>query len=312
MIRTARGKNFAWYDVEHPNTDDVEQLRREVRIHPLVLRELIPQVRHPKLDHYGTHLFLVITIPILERDPDDPEYYEVRLEELDLAFGKTWLVSSHYRSIDVIDELFPKNEDGSNGGSVQLQYVDSSPASIVYAILSKILQNSITSLGIIEERLDLAEEAVFDGSERKMVRELSELRRDIIDFRRALSPSRPVFHALDDAGPAILEEGTRPYFRTLTSKIEQISTILKTLKETVEALEETNQSLLTTRTNDVMRVLTVFTTIMLPPTLVGTIFGMNVIPAEYSQNPMAFWALITAMTILITLPLAWFRKKRWL
>jgi len=311
MIRTARGQNFAWYDIERPNTDDVEQLRREVRIHPLVLRELIPQVRHPKLDHFGTHLFLVITIPILERDPDDPEYYEVRLEELDLAFGKTWLVSSHYRSIDVIDELFPKNSEGGNA-SVTLEYVDSSPASIVYAILSKILQNSITSLGIIEERLDQSEEAVFDGSERKMVRELSELRRDIIDFRRALSPSRPVFHALDDAGPAILEEGTRPYFRTLTSKIEQISTILKTLKETVEALEETNHSLLATRTNDVMRVLTVFTAVMLPPTLVGTIFGMNVIPQELSKDPLAFWVLLSSMLVLITLPVLWFRKKGWL
>lgn len=311
MIRTARGQNFAWYDVERPTADDTEQLRREVRIHPLVLRELIPQVRHAKMDHFGTHLFLVMTIPILERDPENESYYEVRLEELDLIFGKTWLVTSHYRPIDVIDSIFPKQVEGEK--EIHMEYVDATPASIVYGILSKILQDSILSLGIIEERLDLAERDVFRGSEKVMVRELSELRRDIIDFRRALSPSRPVFHALDDAGPALLEESTRPYFRTLTSKIEQISTILTTLKETVEALEETNQSMLTMRTNSVIRLLTVFTAVMLPPTLIGTIFGMNILPETLVSNPARFfWLLIVFMGTSIILPLLWLRHKRWL
>jgi len=311
MIRTARGQNFAWYDVETPTADDVEQLRREVRLHPLVLRELVPQVRHPKMDHFGTHIFLVITIPILARDPEDPNFYEVHLEELDLIFGKTWLVSSHYRPIAVIEDLFPRTEAGEN--TVNMEYVDSTPASIVYAILSRILQDSIDSLGIIEERLDVAERDVFAGQERAMVRELSELRHDIIDFRRALSPSRPVFHALDDAGPALLDPGTRPYFRTLTSKIEQVSTILKTLKETVEALEETNQSLLTTHTNDVIRMLTVFTAVMLPPTLIGTIFGMNILPASIvGDGSQFFWPLIGIMITSTALPLIWLHRRRWL
>ena len=311
MIRTTRGQNFVWYDVESPTSDDVAQLREEIRIHPLILKELVPQVRHPKLDHYGTHLFLVITIPILERDPEEPEFYEVRLEELDLIFGKSWLVTNHYRPIDVVDNLFPKSDgDGSKG--VNMQYLDSTPASIVYALLSRIMQNSIHSLGIIEERLEKAERSVFHGSERTMVRELSELRRDIIDFRRALSPMRPVFHALDDAGPALFEEGTRPYFRTLTSKIEQISTILKMLKETVEALEETNQALLTTHTNDVIRLLTVFTAVLLPPTLIGTIFGMNILPTYVKDTPTFFWLLISAMAASIIVPLWWLRKRRWI
>lgn len=311
MIRTARGQNFAWYDVEKPTPDDAEQLRREVRIHPLVLRELVPQVRHPKMDHFGTHLFLVLTIPILERDPEDPNYYEVRLEELDLIFGKTWLVSSHYRPISVIEDLFPRAEEGE--AEINMQYIDSTPASIVYALLSRILQDSINSLNIIEDRLDTAEREVFHGRERAMVRELSELRHDIIDFRRALSPSRPVFHALDDAGPALLDADTRPYFRTLTSKMEQISTVLKTLKETVEALEETNQALLSTHTNDVIRILTVFTAVMLPPTLIGTIFGMNILPDWIAASPTQnFWLTIITMAASIVIPLLFLWRKRWI
>ena len=84
------------------------------------------------------------------------------------------------------------------------------------------------------------------------------------------------------------------------------------LKETVEALEETNQALLTTHTNDVIRLLTVFTAVLLPPTLIGTIFGMNILPTYVKDTPTFFWLLISAMAASIIVPLWWLRKRRWI
>ena len=311
MIRTVRGQNFAWYDVEKPTKKDIEKLKKELRIHPLVLDELIPQVRHPKLEQFPSHIFLVLTIPILERDKEG--YYSVRLEELDFVFGESWLVTSRYRSIEAVESLFSSLTDG--GEHKGMAYIEMNPASLLYSILSRILRQSIRSLDIIEERLEEVERAVFDIVERKsgrqMVRELSELRRDIIDFSRALSPTRPVFRILDDVGPALLDTGSLPYFRNLTGQMEQIVTLLKTLKETVEALEETNQSLLTTRINNIMRILTIYSVLVLPPTLLASVFGMN-FDFPFPLNAVFFWKLLFGMAALIVLPLFYFRRKGWI
>lgn len=308
MIRVARGRDFSWYDVEQPTADDARRLDAELPIHSLVLEELVPQVRHPKLDIFGTHLFVVLTIPILERDPKT-EASTVRLDELDLVFGNSWIVTSHYRRIDAVDTLFPEEANGSDRVA-RLTTTDATPTAILYSILSRILQQSITSLGIIEERVERVENEV-SLAERKVVTELSQLRRDIIDFRRALSPARPVFRALDDAAPPLLGSESAPYFRNLTGRIEQISTLLKILKETVEALEETNQALITTRTNDIVRIFTVITALMLPPALVTAIFSMN-LRYPFEAGVDTFWWIVAAALSSVIVPLLWLRRRNWI
>lgn len=308
MLRIARGSQLTWYDVEKPAIKDVGKLKAELGVHPLVLDELIPQVRHPKLDLFGSHLFLVLTIPVVERG-NDLDGQVVRLEELDIIFSKNWVVTSHYRPIEIIDSVFERVE-GERGEHIE--YLDSaSPAALLYAILSALLQGAVASLGNIEERVERAEQAISSGQERKMVQELAELRRDIIDFRRALAPARPVFRALDDTGPALLGPDSLPYFRNLTGRIEQISTLLKTLKETVESLEETTHSLLATHTNDIIRMLTLFTAGMLPLTLIASIFGMN-ITFPFKEDTAHFWIVIGAMIMIGLGLLAFFRARRWI
>src|SRR3989344_684633 len=103
MLRIARGKKITWYDVEQPAPGDIEKLRGELPIHALVLDELIPQVRHPKLDLFGSHIFLVITIPLLHKNGKNGKH-AAQLEELDFIFGKNWVVTSHYRPIAAVNE----------------------------------------------------------------------------------------------------------------------------------------------------------------------------------------------------------------
>lgn len=308
MLRIAKGKNLTWYDVESPAPEDIGQLKRELKIHPIILDELIPQVRHPKLDMFGSHLFLVLTIPLLEKNSKNGSY-GVRLEELDIVFGSSWIVTSHYRPLPAIGELFSLAKSERNS---HIEYLDNeNPATLIYAILSRILRDTIASLGVVEERIDGIERSVFSERQRELVHELSELRHTIIDFRRALSPSRPVFRALDDAGPALLGTETFPYFRNLTGRIEQIATLISTMKETVEALVETNQALLTTRTNDTVRLFTVLTALLLPPALVTSIFSMNLqYPFEISQN--AFWLINVGALTSVIAPWLYFKKRKWL
>ena len=307
MLRIAKGTKITWYDLESPTAEDVLKLKGELSVHPLVLDELIPQVRHPKLDMYGSHLFLVLTIPTLE--PQNGTHLTVRLDELDIIFGTSWVVTSHYRELQPVNELFAQTQ---NERKEHIEYLDNEdPATLIYAILSRILREAITSLGVIEERIDGIERSVFSKRQRELVSELSELRHTIIDFRRALSPSRPVFRALDDAGPALLGTETLPYFRNLTGRIEQIATLISTLKDTIEALVETNQALLTTRTNDIVRTFTVVTALLLPPALVTSIFSMNLeYPFQVSTN--SFWLVNGVAVATVIIPWLFLKKRNWL
>lgn len=307
MLRIAKGPKITWYDIENPIPEDLKKIREELTIHPLILDELIPQVRHPKLDMYGSHLYFVLTIPSLEQVTS--RHLAVRLDELDIVFGNAWILTSHYRPLQSVNELFAQIE---NQRKNHIEHLDTeNPATLIYAILSRILRDAIASLGVIEERIDSVERSVFFERQKEQVQELSEFRHIIIDFRRALSPSRPVFRALDDAGPALLGPETLPYFRNLTGRIEQIATLISTLKETIEALVETNQALLTTRTNDIVRTFTVLTALLLPPSLVTSIFSMN-LQYPFAVSSTAFWWINIAAILTVVAPIIYFKQRRWL
>ena len=299
-MRILSGKSTTWYDIQPPAQQDIDILRKELNIHSLVLEELVPAIHYPKLDLYSDHFFLVLQTPVL-----NPENGEVKIEEIDFIIGKSWIVTSHYRSLAVINNLFDRLTVSERA---EHEYLSQPVEVLIYNILSAFLQSSLASLDRTEGEIKKVEEAIYSGQERKMVIAISELRRDIIDFRRGLSPARPVFRALDDIGPALLGTQSLPYFRNLTGRIEQISTLLKSQKETIEALEETNQALLTTRMNDIIRTLTVFTALALPLTLIASIFGMNVDLPNTVTFPLILGIMVSVSIALFS----FFRAKRWI
>ena len=299
-MRILSGKSTTWYDIQPPAQRDIDILREELNIHSLVLEELVPAIHYPKLDLYSDHFFLVLQTPVLNAVNG-----EVKIEEIDLIIGKSWIVTSHYRPLEVINNLFDRLTVSERE---EHEYLSQPVEVLIYNILSAFLQSSLASLDRTEEEIKKIEEAIYSGQERKMVIAISELRRDIIDFRRGLSPARPVFRALDDIGPALLGAQSLPYFRNLTGRIEQISTLLKSQKETIEALEETNQALLTTHMNDIIRTLTVFTALALPLTLIASTFGMNVDLPKAITFPLILGSMVGVGIALFS----FFRAKRWI
>jgi len=302
-MRILSGKSTTWYDIQPPAQQDIDILRKELNIHSLVLEELVPAIHYPKLDLYSDHFFLVLQTPVL-----NPENGEVKIEEIDFIIGKSWIVTSHYRSLAVINNLFDRLTVSERA---EHEYLSQPVEVLIYNILSAFLQSSLASLDRTEGEIKKIEEAIYSGQERKMVIAISELRRDIIDFRRGLSPARPVFRALDDIGPALLGAQSLPYFRNLTGRIEQISTLLKSQKETIEALEETNQALLTTRTNDVVKIFTILTALLLPPTIITSVFSMN-LKYPFTVTPAVFWWIIGASFAVVIPPLIYFKRRGWL
>jgi magnesium transporter len=161
------------------------------------------------------------------------------------------------------------------------------------------------------QKLEGIEDDIFEGKSDEIVRDISNAKQEIITFRRIVRPQRVAFRDLERAMDVIAPEELDVYFDDVIDASERIWDTLENYKEVVEGLEDSNESIIGHRTNDTLRVLTSITVIVLPLTLLASLFGMNVaFPGEGS--PTAFWVIGFVMTALLVGMVLLFRRRNWL
>jgi len=160
-------------------------------------------------------------------------------------------------------------------------------------------------------KLERIEDEIFEGRSSEIVRDISEVKQEIINFRKIVRPQRAVLRDLERTKQRYLQEELEIYFDDISDAAERIWDTLENYKEVVEALEQTNESVISHRQNDVLRLLTIISVTMLPLTLLTGIFGMNVVyPGEATQ--VAFWVILGALVATLAAMVGFFRWKRWL
>ncbi len=184
-------------------------------------------------------------------------------------------------------------------------------AFLLFTLLDSLWKNCLLKLDRIDNRLDNIEKAIFSGKEKEMVREISVVKTDIINFWRIVEPQKNTLDSLSTEGTSFFGSNFSPYFTDLLGTYGRAWNTLSTYKETILALEDTNQSLLYTKTNEVIQFLTVVSVILLPLTLIASIWGMNV-PVPFEKSFSGFWFIIGGMSTLLLFLIVYFRKKKWL
>src|SRR5437764_14671678 len=144
-----------------------------------------------------------------------------------------------------------------------------------------------------------------------LVRDIHKVKQEIISYRKIIKPQRPTLRQLERGVERFLPEELELYFDDIVDASERIWDLLDNYKEVVEALEDTNESLISHQQNDILYVLTIFSVVMLPLTFLTGLFGMNVHFPGYGSS-LTFWALIASFVVLIGGMLGFFRYKRWL
>ncbi|HEY2601992.1 MAG TPA: CorA family divalent cation transporter, partial [Thermoleophilaceae bacterium] len=160
-------------------------------------------------------------------------------------------------------------------------------------------------------KLDRLEEDIFEGGAEEVVRDISNAKQEIINFRKIIRPQRSVLRDLERTKQRYLAQDMEIYFDDIVDASERIWDMLENYKEVVEALEDTNESVITHRLNNLLRVLTSVSVILLPLTLIASIWGMNVtVPGDHSI--VAFWIIVAAMLTILGSLIAYFRRRGWL
>jgi magnesium transporter len=163
----------------------------------------------------------------------------------------------------------------------------------------------------MEMKLDRIEDDIFEGRSSEIVRDISEAKQEIINFRRIVRPQRAVLRDLERTKQRYLQEELEIYFDDISDAAERIWDTLENYKEVIEALESTNESVLSHRLNDSFRILTAVSVVLLPLTLIASIFGMNV-PVPGEEQEFSFLAIMLLMGVLLLALVAYFRRRGWL
>ena len=304
QIKPISHNKINWYDFPEKNEKTIDFLAKKFKFHPLDLEDCLTEMQRRKIDEYDSYLFIVLHFPVY-----NPKTNRITTEEVDIFIGQDFIVTLHKGSLPPLDKIREECQKTSE----REKYFDRGTGYFLYELTSELFDYCFPILDKLSRTATQLEKNVFDEDDERedVLRDIMLLKKNIINFRRILQPERPVVSALEHKNKKFLPEHLEIYFDDVVDKIEKLWNSLDSLKEMADTLQNANESLIGHRTEDTIKVLTVFSVIMLPLTLISGIFGMNVaIPFE--DHPLAIVWISTGMVLIAVAMFAFFRWKKWL
>jgi magnesium transporter len=297
---------LTWIHLDPPvDPETVNSLRERFGWHPLDVEDVLSKRQRPKIDDYADegYLFGVLHFPAYDKNVQ-----RLNSGELDFFLGPDYLVTISNVELLPVTRLFNRVQEDER---FREQLFSKGSGRLLYEVLDDLFDYCFPILDKIAYKLDSIEDDIEDRRSEEIVTDISKAKQEIISYRKIIKPQRPALRLLERRIERFLPENLELYFDDLVDASERIWDLLDNYKEVVEALESTNESVISHRQNDVLRILTVFSVVLLPLTLISGIFGMNVLfPGEHTHA--AFWAIVGLMVTVIVGMIGFFKYKRWL
>jgi magnesium transporter len=294
-----------WLNIESPTAAETAWLAQHFDFHELDLEDVLSTRQRPKIDEYDDYLFIVLHVPHFNK-------VRGRLDaaELNVFIGNGFVVTLPNTRLKPIGRLFAQLETNQERRE---QYFSKGSGYVLYEILSELFDYCFPILDKIGFKLDRLTEAIFtERRSEEVVRDISDVKQEIVAFRKVIKPERSTLRLLERSRTLYLTEDLEVYFDDVVDKAERIWDQLDNYKEVVEALETTNESVIAHKQNDILRVLTIFSVVLLPLTLMSGIYGMNFQHIPFSADYHGFVTMVGIMLALAVGMLSYFRWKRWI
>jgi magnesium transporter len=305
LVHELSANGLTWVNVVSPDTETAQALAVRFGWHPLDVEDIVSKRQRPKVDDYEDdgYLFAVLHFPVF-----DQAVQRLNAAELDIFIGHDYVVTIPNRELLPVTRLFERCQDDER---LRDQLFARGSGRLLYEVLDDLFDYCFPILDKIAHKLDVIEDEMFEGRSEEVVRDLSNVKQEIISYRKIIKPERSTLRVLERRVENFLPQELELYFDDIVDSAERIWDLLDNYKEVVEGLESTNESVISHRQNDVLRLLTVFTVIVLPLTMLTGVFGMNVdFPGEGTRE--AFWVIMALLIAILGAMIGFFRWKRWL
>jgi magnesium transporter len=304
LSRQTHGE-LVWIDVVSPTQEEVRSLMEEFSLDPLIAEELVaPSVRN-RVDARDDYFYVTLHFPTFKH------LHDVAAEPLELDFivGRKWIITTRYVEIDPlhqfsklfeIETILDRKDMAEHAGNV------------FYYMLNELYKTLYDELLHINVRLDAAEERIFEGYEREMVHELSNISRDLLNYTQALDSHEGMLQSIETPGVALFGYGYARNIRRVIGEYDRLANAIRSNRASLVELRETNNSLLGTKQNEIMKIFTIMAFVTFPLSLIASVFGMNTVMTPIVGHKWDFWVIVGVMIAAAVAFFAYFKYKKWL
>jgi magnesium transporter len=298
------GEGLVWVDLEGTGQEETTQLLREVfGFHPLTIDDCLNgRVDPPKVDDYGTYLFFVFQALGYEARQE-----RITFQELDLYLGKNYVVTFHAAPVTAVEHARTICERGG----LLMQHA---PDYLAHGIIDRIVDDLLPLVEAIDDEVALVEEAILDRTgEGTILESVLLLRRNTLQLRRAVAPQRDLMNRISRGEfTQLIQPELNIYFRDIYDHLVRVEDMIASLRDAADGALSIYLSATSNRLNEIMKVLSIVATVILPLTLVTGIYGMNFRHMPELESPWGYPAALGVMVLLALVLLGYFKRRGWL
>ena len=304
MLTKYTHKNVTWIDLENPTKEEVQKVMNEYSIHPTVVEELLMPTTKPRIDLHDNFIYLILHFPAFRHTHNHDQN-----QEIDFIVGKDFIITTRYDTVDPLhkfskifetNSILDKSDIGTHAGFV------------FFFMIKKLYKSLEHELEYIDDALETIEDDIFKGHEKEMVVSLSVVSRDLLNLKQAMRSHKEVLNSFDEVSIEFFGKEFSHHTKSIISEYYRVNSIIGMHNDSLNELRQTNDSLLTTKQNEVMKTLTIMALVTFPLSLIATIFGMNTTELPIVGQPNDFWIVMGIMLILTFVMFIFFKLRRML
>jgi magnesium transporter len=301
-----QGDAFVWVDLFGEPLATGEQILRHIfNFHPLAIDDALHEVHLPKLDDWQKYLYIVLHgIHLQESDKTS-----LSNPELDIFLGPNYIVTYHKVPLTAVDRVWETCQRDE-------RLRQNGPDHLLYRLADELVTDYMSAVEQLEVALDHLEDAIFASPTSGTLEQIFTLKRIVLRMRRVVAPQREVLNKLARDPYEMIDPADRVYFRDVYDHLIRLYDLIDNFRDLVTGALDTYLSVINNRMNDIMKTLTIFTTLFMPLTFITGFFGMNFfqpsIPLEVWTGRIMFMATLLVIALVPVGMFWWMRRRTWM
>lgn len=301
-LNTVKIGNINWINIVEPEDKDINYLEENFKFHHLDIQDILGEKQPPKIDVYKHYIFSILYFPEIINN-------KLQNLELNVFVGKDYLVTIQKKKIDIVQSLFSRVSQSEN---YKKKLASRGSGYLFYKVLDPLFKTYYSqALKSLSKFVSNVEEEIYDKkADKETVEELAFARRIILDIRRTVSMEKFIIDNLSHSKKDfIIRHEYIVYFDDIRDYLEKVWAILDDYKNISDGLFETNESMISLRTNEIIKLLTIISVALLPLTLLSGIYGMNIDGLPFAHNSNIVWSIFGSLLVIIVAVVLIYRKK---
>ena len=300
MIVTRSLKDQSWIDISSPTKEELNALSIAGGVSPLLTKDLLTPTPKQHVTVFGNSIYIVLRIPVFNHNK-----LVASEQEVDFIITPNSVITGRYDSIDALHHFAKQIE-------VDEILHKGASSHLFFGLIREVYNFLFDELAYFEDWVKVIEKSIFEGQEKEMVWSISAAERNLLNFKRVLSPHRGVWQDVLESCENDFSPEFKKDLRGVVNEWERLVVSISDLSEMIDELRDTNNALLSTKQNEIMKLFTIMAFVTFPLSLVASIFGMNTAHMPIIGNLHDFWIVMSIMVLMSLAMFAYFKYKRWI